>query len=75
MAVIVLMVLLAAALTGLGLGRRRAALATLAAIPACALALGPEAGALAALTTAGLAAGAHLHRVVAEDVGSARRAL
>ena len=55
MALIVLMVLLAASLAGLALGRRRAAAAALPAVPACALVLG-------------VAAGAHLHRVVAEDL-------
>jgi len=68
MALAVLMVLLAASLAGLALGRRRAAAAALPAVPACALVLGVAAGGLAALAVAGLAAGAHLHRVVAEDL-------
>ena len=66
MAVVVLMVLLLSAFAGLAAGRWRALLATLPAIPACLLLLGPEAGALAALDAAGLAAGVYLHRVVAE---------
>jgi hypothetical protein len=74
-AVIVPTVLLLSSLTGLMVGRRRALALTLAAIPACALVLGPDAGALAALATTGLAAGVHLHRVVAETADGSRRVL
>jgi hypothetical protein len=66
MAVIALMALLIASLAGLVIGRWRALLMALPAIPACALLLGPEGAALAMLATAGLAAGVHLHQLVAE---------
>ena len=66
MAVAVLLLLLLSAFAGLAAGRRRiVAAAALAVIP-CALIGGPEAAGLACLATAGLAAGVHLHRVVAE---------
>ena len=69
MALIALIVLITASLAGLTAGRWSTLLPALAAIPACALLLGPEAGVLAALATAGLAAGVHMHRVVAEHSG------
>ncbi len=60
------MVLLIASLAGLAIGRWRALAVALPAIPASALLLGLMAGGLAALGTAGMVAGVHLHRVVAE---------
>jgi hypothetical protein len=60
-------VLLLASLAGLVAGRREAPLLSLAALPLLLLLLGPEAGALAALATAGLALGVQLHGVVAES--------
>lgn len=66
MAVVALTVLLIASFAGLAVGRWKALGAALPAVPACALLLGPEAGAIALLAFAGLVAGVHLHRVVAE---------
>jgi hypothetical protein len=66
MAVIALLALLFGSFAGLVVGRWVAALPFAAAIPAAGVALGPEAGAVAGLAAAGLVAGLHLHRVVAE---------
>ena len=67
MALIVLMVLLLASLTGLVVGRWQLVGLTLAAIPACAVLLSAEAGLLAALAAAGTAIGVQLHGAVAES--------
>jgi hypothetical protein len=67
MAVLALLVLLLGSFGGLLIGRWQALLPVAAAIPAVTLVGGPEAAALAALGLAGLAAGLHLHRVVAEQ--------
>ena len=75
MTVISLVVLLTATLAGLAAGRWRTLLLALPAVPACALLLGPESGALAILAAAGLAAGVHMHRVVADYSGNTPRAL
>jgi hypothetical protein len=67
MALVVLLLLLFSAFAGLVAGRRRAvAIAAMAVIP-CAVVGGPETAGLALLASAGLAAGVHLHRVVAES--------
>lgn len=66
MAVVALTVLLLAAFAGLAVGRWRMLAGALPAVPACALLLGPEAGLVAALGLAGLVAGVHLHRLVAD---------
>jgi hypothetical protein len=66
MAIAVLLLLLFSAFAGLAAGRRRAvAVAAIAVIPSALLG-GPETAGLALLAAAGLAAGVHLHRVVAE---------
>ena len=66
MAVPVLLLLLLSALAGLAAGRRRAVAAAAVAVIPCALLGGLETAGLALLAAAGLAAGVHLHRVVAE---------
>jgi hypothetical protein len=66
MAVPVLLLLLLSAFVGLAAGRRRAIVAAATAVIPCALLGGPETAGLALLAAAGLAAGVHLHRVVAE---------
>lgn len=66
MAIAALTVLLIASFAGLAIGGWRTLAAALPAVPACALLFGPEAGAIALLGLAGLAAGVHLHRVVAD---------
>lgn len=66
MALIVLMVLLFASLAGLVMGRWQAFGLALAAVPACAVLLGPGVGLLAALAAAGTAIGVQLHGVVAD---------
>lgn len=66
MAVAVLLLLLLSAFAGLAAGRRRAVIPAVVAVIPCALLGGAETAALAVLATAGLAAGVHLHRVVAE---------
>jgi hypothetical protein len=66
MAVAVLLLLLLSAFVGLVAGRRRVVVAAAITVIPCALAGGPETAGLAVLATAGLAAGVHLHRVVAE---------
>ncbi len=66
MALLALIVLLATAFTGLAVGRWRMLGAALPAVPACAVLFGTEAGLVAVLGLAGLTAGVHLHRVVAD---------
>jgi hypothetical protein len=66
MAVPVLLLLLLSAFAGLAAGRRRAVLPPVAAVIPCALVGGVATAGLAVLSAAGLAAGVHLHRVVAE---------
>ena len=66
MAVPVLLLLLLSAFAGLAAGRRWAVVAAAIAVIPCALVGGPETAGLALLAAAGLAAGVHLHRVVAE---------
>ena len=66
MAIAVLLVLLLSAFAGLAAGRRRAVAAAAIAVIPCALLGCPETAALALLAAAGLAAGVHLHHVVAE---------
>jgi hypothetical protein len=67
MTVIALLALLLGSFAGLLIGRWAAALPFAAAIPAAGLATGPEVGAVCALAGAGLLAGVHLHRVVADQ--------
>jgi hypothetical protein len=67
MALVALIALMLGSFAGLLIGRWAAALPFAAAIPAAALLAGPEAGAVGALAAAGLLAGVHLHRVVAEQ--------
>jgi hypothetical protein len=68
MAVAVLLLLLLSAFAGLAAGRRRTVVPAALAVLPCALIGGPETGGLALLAAAGLAAGVHLHRVVAEHM-------
>ena len=67
MAVAVLLLILLSAFAGLAAGRFRAVLPAVAAVVPCALVGGVEAVGLALLAAAGLAAGVHLHRVVADN--------
>jgi hypothetical protein len=67
MTLIALLALLFGSFAGLAVGRWAAILPLAAAIPAAGLAVGPEAGAVCVLAAAGLLAGVHLHRVVAEQ--------
>jgi hypothetical protein len=67
MAVAVLLLLLVSALAGLAAGRRRAVLPAAAAVIPCAVLCGAATAGLALLAAAGLGAGVHLHRVVAEN--------
>jgi hypothetical protein len=66
MAFVALMALMLGSFAGLLIGRWAAALPFAAAIPTAGLLAGPEVGAIGALAAAGLLAGVHLHRVVAE---------
>jgi hypothetical protein len=66
MALAVLLLLLLSAFVGLAVGRRLAVLPVAAAVGPCALLGGAATAGLALLATAGLAAGVHLHRVVAD---------
>ena len=66
MAVAVLLLLLLSAFAGLAAGRRRVVIPPAAAVIPCAVLGGLATGGLALLATASLAAGVHLHRVVAE---------
>ena len=67
MALVALLALMLGSFAGLLIGRWAAALPFAAAIPTAALLAGPEAGAVGALAAAGLLAGVHLHRAVAEQ--------
>jgi hypothetical protein len=67
MAVVALLALLLGSCAGLVIGRWTAVLPLAAAIAPAAVVAGPEAGAVGALATAGLLAGVHLHRIVAEQ--------
>ena len=67
MAVPVLLLLLLSAFAGLAAGRRRAVLPALAAVVPCGILGGLATGGLALLAASGLAAGVHLHRVVADE--------
>jgi hypothetical protein len=66
MALAVLLLLLLSAFAGLAAGRRRAVIPAVAAVIPCAVLGGTEIAGLALLAAAGLAAGVHLHRAVAE---------
>jgi hypothetical protein len=66
MALVALLALMLGSFAGLLIGRWAAALPLAAAAVAAAVVAGPEAGAVGALAGAGLLAGVHLHRVVAE---------
>jgi hypothetical protein len=67
MAVVVLLLLLLSAFAGLAAGRRRVVGAAAIAVIPCAIVGGPETAGLALLASVGLAAGVHLHRLVAES--------
>jgi hypothetical protein len=67
MAVAVLLLLLLSAFAGLAAGRFRAVVPAAAAVIPCALLGGVETAGLAILSATGLAAGVHLHRVVAQS--------
>jgi hypothetical protein len=66
MALVALLALMLGSFAGLLIGRWTAALPLVAAAVTAAAVAGPEAGAVGALAAAGLLAGVHLHRVVAE---------
>jgi len=66
MALVALLALMLGSLAGLVIGRWVAALPVVAGAVTAAAVVGPDAGALGALAAAGLLAGVHLHRVVAE---------
>jgi hypothetical protein len=66
MALVALLALMFGSFAGLLIGRWTAALPLVAAAVAAAAVAGPEAGAVGALAAAGLLAGVHLHRVVAD---------
>jgi hypothetical protein len=66
-AVPVLLLLLLSAFAGLAAGRYRAVAAAVIAVIPCGLLGSPELAGLALLAAAGLAAGVHLHRVVADS--------
>ena len=67
MALVALLALMFGSLAGLVVGRWVTVLPLVAAAGAAAAVAGPEAGAVGALAAAGLLAGVHLHRVVAEQ--------
>jgi type IV secretory pathway VirB2 component (pilin) len=67
MALFALSALLTASFAGLAVGRWRALLGAVPAIPLCAVLAGPVAGAVAVLAAIGMGAGVRLHRVVAES--------
>ena len=67
MAIAVLLMLLLSAFAGLAAGRRRVLIPASAAVIPCALLGGAELAGLALLAVAGLAAGVHLHRAVADS--------
>jgi hypothetical protein len=62
-----LLLLQGAALAGLVVGRRAFVVPLLAAVPATTQFAGFDAGALALLSAAGFALGAHLHKLIAEQ--------
>jgi hypothetical protein len=66
MALVALLALMLGSFAGLLIGRWTAVLPLVAAAVTAAAVAGPEAGAVGALAAAGLLAGVHLHRVVAE---------
>jgi hypothetical protein len=66
MALAVLLLLLLSAFAGLAAGRRMAVLPAAVAVIPCAVVGGVATAGLALLAAAGLAAGVHLHRVVAD---------
>jgi hypothetical protein len=66
MALVAVLALMVGSFAGLLIGRWAAALPMAAAIPAAGVVAGPEVGAVAALGAAGLLAGVHLHRLVAD---------
>jgi hypothetical protein len=72
MAVAVLLLLLLSAFAGLAVGRRRAVLPAALAVVPCTVLGGLATGGLALLGAGGLAAGVHLHRVVAEQMPPSR---
>ena len=67
MAVAVLLLLLLSSMAGLAAGRRRAVLPPAVAVIPCTVVGGVATGGLALAATASLAAGVHLHRVVADS--------
>ena len=67
MALVALLLLLFSAFAGLAAGRRSVVAAVATAVIPCAVVGGTESAGLALLAAAGLAAGVHLHRVVAES--------
>jgi len=67
MALAVLLLLLLSAFAGLIAGRRRAVVPPAVAVIPCAVIGGLVTGGLALLASAGVAAGVHLHRVVADS--------
>ena len=67
MALVVLLLLLLSAFAGLAAGRRRVVAAAALAVIPCAVVGGPGTAGLALLVAVGLAAGVHLHHVVAES--------
>ncbi len=67
MALVALMALMLGSFAGLLIGRWTTALPLAAALPALGLLAAPEVGAVGAMAAAGLLAGVHLHRVVAEQ--------
>ena len=70
MSVVGLLLLQGAALAGLMVGRRAVLPVLLAAVPPTVVVAGVEAGALALLSAAGFALGAHLHKLIAEQYAS-----
>lgn len=66
MPVAVLLLLLLSAFAGLAAGQWRVVAAAAVAVIPCAVVGGPDLAALAVLAAAGLAAGVHLRRVVAD---------
>jgi hypothetical protein len=67
MAVAVLLLILLSAFAGLVVGRRRAVVPAAAAVIPCGVLGGPVTAGLALLAAAGLTAGVHLNRVIAES--------
>ena len=67
MALVALLALMLGSFAGLLIGRWTAVVPFAAATPAAGLLVAPELGAVGALAAAGLLAGVHLHRVVADQ--------